>query len=75
MLDVRATLQTDDDALIYVRYRGLVYTPEGGDTYWRTTPVFETASEKYDWLTRIVSVGINRGRVPGKAVYSVYQVL
>ena len=75
VLDVRATLQTDDDALIYIRYRGLVYTPEGGETYWRVTQVFETASEKYDWLMRIVSVGINRGRVPGKVVYSVYQIL
>ena len=74
-LNVRATLQTDDDALIYVWYRGVIYRPEGGETYWRTTPVFETASEKYAWLTRIVSVGVGRGGVPGKAAYSVYQVL
>ena len=74
-LNVRATLQTDDDELIYVWYRGIIYRPEGGETYWRTTPVFETGSEKYAWLTRIVSVGIGRGGVPGKAVYSVYQIL
>ena len=73
-LNVRATLQTGDDHLIYVWYRGLIFTPDGGELYWRTTPVFETASEKYGWLNRIIAVGVGR-RVPEKAAYSVYQIL
>jgi hypothetical protein len=76
-LNVRATLKTDDDQLIYVSYRGLIYTPPGGNAsarYWRTTPVFETASPKYDWLTRIIAVGVGL-TVPGKAAYRVYTIL
>ena len=73
-LNVRVTLKTDDEQLIYLTYRGLMHTPKGGELYWRTTPVFETSSAKYDWLTRIIAVGIGR-RVPNKAAYSVYQIL
>jgi hypothetical protein len=76
-LNVRTTLRTDDDQLIYVTYRGIVYTPAGAPAtalYWRTTPVFETASAKYDWLTRIIAVGVGR-RVPGKAAYRIFQIL
>ena len=35
-LDVRVTLQTDDDQLIYARYSGLIHTPEGREMYFRT---------------------------------------
>jgi len=73
-LNVRATLQTDDGELIYVWYRGIIFTPPGGALYWRTTPVFETASEKYGWLNRVIAVGVGR-RVPDKAAYWVYQIL
>jgi hypothetical protein len=73
-LNVRVTLKTDDEQLIYMTYRGLLYTPKGGEQYWRTTPVFETGSAKYDWLTRIIAVGVGR-RVPNKAAYSIYQIL
>ena len=72
---MRATLRTDDAQLIYAWHRGIIYRPDGADeSYWRTTPVFETASEKYSWLTRIIAVGVARP-VPGKAAYSVYQLL
>jgi hypothetical protein len=73
-LNVRVTLRTDDEQLIYVTYRGLLFTPKGGEQYWRTTPIFETASPKYDWLTKIIAVGVGK-TVPGKAAYSVYQIL
>jgi uncharacterized protein DUF3237 len=73
-LNVRVTLRTDDEQLIYVTYRGLLFTPKGGELYWRTTPIFETGSAKYDWLTRIIAVGVGR-RVPNKAAYSIYQIL
>ena len=73
-LDVRATLKTDDDELIYVYYRGIVATSSGG-LYFRTTPVFETGSEKYAWLNNIISVGVNRPAEQGKVSYDIYEIL
>jgi uncharacterized protein DUF3237 len=73
-LNVRVTLRTDDDQLIYLTYRGLLFTPKGGEQYWRTTPIFETGAAKYDWLTKIIAVGVGK-TVPGKAAYSIYQIL
>lgn len=86
-LDVRATMRTDDGELIYAHYRGILKVdPEimariqGGEDiapseyYFRTTPVFETASEKYNWLNRIVCVGV--GKIEPKRVrYKIYQIL
>ena len=73
-LSVRATLKTDDEQLISMAYRGLLFTPKGGEQYWRTTPIFETGSAKYEWLNKIIAIGVGK-TVPGKAAYSVYQVL
>ncbi|PWT84716.1 MAG: hypothetical protein C5B57_04315 [Blastocatellia bacterium] len=79
VIDVRLELRTDDDALIFVSYRGIVYTPpkDQGGRYWVTAPVFETASTKYDWLNRIVCVGVAY-TVPkevGDVAYHIYQIL
>jgi hypothetical protein len=74
VLDVRATLQTDDQQLIYMSYRGIMYTPKGGKQYWRTIPMFETGAEKFAWLNHIVCVGTGIP-TPGKAVYRVFEVL
>lgn len=73
-LDVRVTLETDDDALVYATYRGILYNPPEGELYWRVTPYFETAAEEYDWLNRIVTVGVGR-RQPGQAAYWFYRIL
>lgn len=73
-LNVRVTLRTDDEQLIYLTYRGLLFTPKGGEQYWRTTPIFETGAAKYDWLTKIIAVGVGK-TVPGKAAYSIYHIL
>lgn len=87
ILDVRITLETDDGELIYMSYRGVRHGPpevmarlakgEAVDPksyYFRTTPVFETGSKKYDWLNRIVSVATGRREASGP-VYEVYEVL
>jgi hypothetical protein len=42
--------------------------------YFRSTPVFETASQKYDWLNRIIAVGTGR-REPSGPIYEVFEVL
>jgi hypothetical protein len=87
VLDVRLTLETDDGQLIYMTYRGLRHGPadviarlnrgeavDPASYYFRTTPVFETGSPKYDWLNRIVSVATGRREATGP-VYEVYEVL
>ena len=73
-LSVRVTLKTDDEQLINLTYRGLLFTPKGGEQYWRTTPIFETGAAKYEWLNKIIAVGVGK-TVPGKAAYSIYQIL
>ncbi len=39
-LNVRVTLKTDDDQLIYLTYRGLLYTPKGGEQVLADDPGF-----------------------------------
>ncbi len=87
VLDVRLTLETDDNQLIFMTYRGLRHGPKdviarlnAGEAvdpslyYFRSTPVFETASQKYDWLNRIIAVGTGR-REPSGPIYEVFEVL
>lgn len=76
VLDVRTLLVTDDNQQIYTTYRGVIYTPPSGqgERYWRTTPVFETVSEKYDWLNHIVAVGVSY-TVPQRVAYRIFQIL
>ena len=74
-LDVRATLQTDDGHLIYSSYRGVFHGgADGKDFYFRVTPYYETASEKYGWLNRIVAVGVGTF-APPRVTYNVYEIL
>ncbi len=85
--DVRLVLETDDNVLIYMYYSGVRHGPpevmrriaEGEEVdpseyYLRNAPFFETASAKYDWLNRIVAVGVGR-RMPDHAAYDVFQIL
>ena len=86
-VDVRVTLRTDDDALIYMRYAGvLVVKPEYQERfnqreilpydayYARTTPRFETASPKYAWINRIIAVA-NGLRLEKGPKYKVFEIL
>lgn len=86
-VDVRGQCRTDDDALLYFSYGGLIEpTPalvraarRNGETsfddqYWRVTIGIETGDPRYRWLTQSVLVG--RGRVccgPG-VEYQVFRV-
>ncbi len=87
VLDVRLTLRTDDEAMIYMTYRGLRHGPaevmqrlNAGESvdpssyYFRMTPIFETASQRYAWLNGIVAVGVGR-REPTGPVYQIHEVL
>lgn len=85
--NVRLVLRTDDGALIFMHYTGIRHgSPEvmariaAGEVvppdayYLRNTPYFETASPRYDWLNRIVAVGVGR-RLPDHAAYDVFEIL
>jgi len=86
-LDVRLTMKTHDGALIGMTYRGFRHGPpevlaridkgevvDPASYYFRTNPLFETADARYDWLNRIVAVGIGHRRADGP-IYSVFEVL
>ncbi len=72
-LDVRITLETDDGAFIYMTYTGVV-RPGPDGLYWRVRPIFNTASEEYDWLNHVVCIGKNK-QVPGKVAYDIFRIL
>jgi hypothetical protein len=72
-LDVRITLDTDDGAIIYMTYKGIVARNDDG-LYWRVTPLFNTASEQYNWLNHIVCVGKSK-QIPGKVAYDIFEIL
>ena len=74
-LEARYTLETSDDALIYVRNFGYRHGPadvlarlaagEAVDPslyYMRTTPRFETGAERYRWLNRLICVATGARR-------------
>jgi hypothetical protein len=86
-LNVRLVLKTEDEALICMNYQGVRHGPpdviariEKGDVvdptsyYFRINPLFETAVAKYDWINRVVAVGIGHRFADGP-VYSVFEVL
>lgn len=84
---MRAVLRATDGALITMTYQGIRHGPpdalariDRGETvdpasyYFRIAPFFETAAPQYDWLNRVVAVGIGDRRAGGP-VYSVFEVL
>lgn len=86
ILDVRMTLKTADDALIYVSYYGI--GDLGHDGYerflrgdlpptlaLRTVPIFSVAAPQYQWLHRILCVGIGEVDFAGSTVrYDVFAI-
>jgi hypothetical protein len=87
LIDVRICLLTDDGATIAMSYTGLLCIADGAvdrfrrgqpvaysETYIRTTPRFETADPRYDWLNRVVAVA--NGGPPGSSpTYQVFAIL
>lgn len=90
MLDVRLTLRTHDDSLIYMTYGGRWVIPpdlrahvndpveryriDPARYYFRTTPLFETGAEQYAWLNDIVTIGSGY-LIQGGVAYQVSEVL
>jgi Protein of unknown function (DUF3237) len=88
-VDVRATIETDDGALIYMTYSGynhantknfaMISAGKGSDLslsdyYFRTSVSFETSSPKYTWLNHTVAIGVGRFPAPGKVAYRIYAI-
>jgi uncharacterized protein DUF3237 len=77
--DVRLTLRTDDDQLIFMYYRGILIDrqPNGQPGYWRTAPWFEAGTGKYAFLNNRIAVGVGRFPNPGQPIaeYRIYQIL
>src|SRR5262247_369491 len=86
-LNVRLLLETNDGELIGMTYLGMRHGPKEvmdrlargekvspSEYYMRATPYYETASEKYGWLNRVVSVAYGH-RMAGGAIYQVFEIL
>jgi hypothetical protein len=56
-LDVRATLRTDDGALIFSEYRGRVSFGRDGLHRVYTSPRYETGDPRYAWLNSLQCIG------------------
>lgn len=86
-LNVRLVLRSDDGALVGMTYQGYRHGPapvlerlargeavDPSEYYFRTAVLFETASDKYAWLNRLVAIGTGR-REPDGPIYEVFEVL
>ena len=86
-INVRLTLETDDKQQIYMTWKGLRHGPkeiidrlnhgetvDPGSYYFRTTPYFETSSEKHGWMNRICSIATGSLKGSGRT-FEVFQVL
>jgi len=70
-VDVRATFETDDGAVILAQYRGRTNLGAEGTIY--VAPLFETGDERYAWLNAIQAVG--KGTLDGSNLhYEWYEV-
>jgi Protein of unknown function (DUF3237) len=86
-LDVRLVLKTNDEAMIGMTYRGIRHGPpdilariDRGEAvdpaayYFRMSSEFETAAPRYDWLNRLLAVGVGHRTADGP-IYSVFELL
>jgi hypothetical protein len=86
-LDVRFVMETHDGHLIGMTYKGMRHGPKEvmdriarGDPvspseyYLRIAPYFETSSEKYGWINRLIGVGLGH-RLPSGPIYQVFEIL
>ena len=86
-LDLRIMLETDDGALIHMSFQGLRHGPadviaalgrgevvDPSSYYFRTVPRFETSTEKYAFLNRIITVSVGETR-PDGAVHRIEEIL
>lgn len=73
-IDVRTTLETDDGALIYVRYEGRSDYSKAGQSPLIVAPLFETNDPRYLWLNKIQAIGKGRATGMTELVYEIFEV-
>ena len=88
VLDVRATVLTDDGALVYIYYKGVMdLGPDGYKNFLegappppegivlRTNPWFQTVHPDYLWMTRGLFVEVGKAYLDrGEVCYDIYHV-
>ncbi|OHT19139.1 DUF3237 domain-containing protein [Edaphosphingomonas haloaromaticamans] len=87
LLDARVVLRTDDGASIAMSYTGIRHGPaevmarlgRGEDIdpttyYFRIAPVFATSASRYEWLNRIVAIGVGH-RLAHGPIYNIFEIL
>lgn len=86
VVDVRITLKTDDEVLIYMTYQGRFLAEpdvmkqfnsggllENHEYSLRVIPRFECGAPKYGWLHDTIAVGVGRQTAEGP-IYSFHEV-
>jgi len=86
-LDARILLRTDDEALIAMAYTGLRFGAaevmvrlargepvDPSDYYFRIQASLTTSDPRYEWLNRVLAVGVGH-RLPEGPVYDVHELL
>jgi len=86
LLDARIVLQADDDALIAMTYTGIRHGPaeviaaiargepvDPASYYFRIQASFATSAPRYEWLNRILAVGVGHRRAKGP-VYNLFEI-
>jgi hypothetical protein len=85
--DVRLTIKTDDGALIYLTYNGIISRSNevarrntkgevltSADEYFLTSPTMETSSNDYLWLNRVQCIGKMVQVKSGKGAFVRYDI-
>jgi hypothetical protein len=82
-LDVRLSILADDGCYIYMQYVGRIVNadrlrrwpnPPVAESHFMINPVFETDSEKYDWLNDLICIGKNIERKVGDDRCVTYEI-
>jgi hypothetical protein len=73
-VDVRATLETHDGALILVTYNGRADYSKGSPDAIYGAPTFETSDPRYAWLNKIQAVAKGKSDGAGGLVYDIFEV-
>lgn len=86
-LDVRLGLRTQDGCMIAMRYEGYRLASDetlavertgvdlpAADHWYRVCAFFEAGDERYDWLNRVVAVGLGTRVPPAGPVYDFFDV-
>lgn len=75
-IDVRALIETDDGALIFISYRGRLNLSGGpGASPAYSAPLFETGDERYAWINAIQAVAKGTVSDGGASLqYEMYEV-